>query len=99
MRKLVGTKWRVVACIAVGLMTWGSLVNSNLMCRWAMLAGLLAACMWVRAEREAEAERRAIERDLAEWRYQEYLKKWAHQPFESGWNACEAAMHIKQSRR
>jgi hypothetical protein len=98
LRKLVGAKWRVVAVVAVGLMTWGTLVDGSVLRGWAMLAGLLAACLWVRSEREAEYERQAIERDLAEWRYQEYLKKWAHQPFESGWNACEAAMQVKQSR-
>lgn len=79
------------------MMTWGTLFDSSAMSRWALLAGLLAACLWLRSERDAEAERRAIERELAECRYQEYLKKWAHQPFESGWNACEAAMQIKQA--
>ena len=90
--------WRFVAGVAVGLMTWGTLFDNSIGRQWALLVGLLAACLWLRSERHAEAERRAIERDLAEFRYQEYLKKWAHQPYESGWNACEAAMQVKQSR-
>ncbi len=90
--------WRFVAGVAVGLMTWGTLFDNSSGRQWALLAGLLASCLWLRSERHAEAERRAIERDLAEFRYQEYLKKWAHQPYESGWNACEAAMQVKQSR-
>lgn len=92
MRKLVGTLWRVVGAASILLMTGGTIIDSAGVRSWAVLVGMLAGSLWLKSERMDAAE----ERRLAEQRYLDYMKKWAHQPYESGWHAHEAAMRVRR---
>ena len=85
MRALLFTAWQIVAGVSVALMMAGSITDHVWLRGWGAAASVLAACLWLR-KRDAEAERR----------YQEYVQRWAHQPFEAGWNARGAAEQIRQ---
>lgn len=67
------TKCKVMAAGAVGLMGTGQVIGSSELRGWALLMGIFAAAMCIRA---------AI-RDAAET-IKEYIRQWSHQTFEDG---------------
>jgi hypothetical protein len=95
LRNLVGSAWCVAAVVSVALMTAGTVSDSPRLRAWALLVAIAGATLWLWAERR-EAQRQHLR---AEERYLEYVKRWAHQPYELGWSQCEAAMQVKATRR
>jgi hypothetical protein len=79
------TEWYGAAGLSVGLAIGDSITGHTWLRVWAVLAAILAIGLWVKRRDEA-----------AEQRYQDYVQRWAHQPFQAGWDARGVSEQIKQ---